>query len=77
MSRCARIHQWLVDNPGWHFAGDVSEGLSAAGDERYAVSHALGVMSSRGLLAVSGAKHGSKRYRLARDARKYTQKASA
>jgi len=74
MTRCARIRQWLIDNPGWHFAGDVSEGLSAVGDERYAVSHALGVMSKRGLLAISGMKHGSKRYSLIRQARKYEQK---
>lgn len=77
MTRCARIRQWLIDNPGWHFAGDVSEGLSAAGEERYAVAHALGVMSSRGILATTGKKHGSKRYSLARDTRKYERKAAA
>lgn len=77
MTRSARIRQWLIDNPGWHFAGDVSEGLSAAGKERYAVAAALGAMSSRGLLAISGAKHGSKRYSLIRQARKYERKAAA
>ncbi|HBS61657.1 MAG TPA: hypothetical protein DEB32_02780 [Stenotrophomonas sp.] len=76
MSRCARIRQWLIDNPGWHFAGDVVEGMGAAGHERLRVSQQLCRMSAAGILRATG-KRGSMRFQFHRHARKLTPKAIA
>jgi hypothetical protein len=68
MSRAEKIRQWLQQNPGWHFMGDVCAGLS--GVDRNQVTRDVDQMARRGQILAVG-KQGTKRYRLGRDARKY------
>lgn len=68
MSRAQQIRQWLAENPGWHFMGDVCEGL--AGIDRDRVTRDVDQMARRGQVEAIG-KQGTKRYRFGREARKY------
>ncbi|SET91582.1 hypothetical protein [Stenotrophomonas indicatrix] len=68
MSRAEKIRQWLQQNPGWHFMGDVCAGL--AGVDRNQVTRDVDQMARRGQILAVG-KQGTKRYRFGRDARKY------
>lgn len=68
MSRAQQIRQWLAENPGWHFMGDLCEGL--ADEDRGKVTRDVAVMAIRGQIESAG-KRGSKRYRFGREARKY------
>lgn len=68
MSRAQQIRQWLAENPGWHFMGDVCAGL--AGVDRDRVTRDVDQMARRGQVEVVG-KQGTKRYRFGREARKY------
>jgi uncharacterized Ntn-hydrolase superfamily protein len=70
MTRAAQIRQWLADNPGWHFMGDVCAGLGATGQLRNAITRDVDQMARRHQLLVVG-KHGTKRYSFGRDARQY------
>lgn len=70
MSRFAEIRQWLTDNPGWHFASDVADGLGAKGEERRRVAASLSNMSLGGVLSAFGGR-GMRRYSIARQPRKY------
>ena len=72
MSRAAQIRCWLTSNPGWHFAGDVCEGLGVSGKDRYSMAKAICRLAALGHVVATG-KQGSKRYRLGRPARKYTK----
>lgn len=74
MTRAARIRQWLADNPGWHFAGDICDGLALAGKDRLRCMQELARMGELGLLVTAGAR-GSMRYTPGRSARKYTTRA--
>lgn len=74
MTRAAQIRHWLADNPGWHFAGDVADGMDAQGPDRKRLISALGQMTISGTVRFAG-KHGSMRYAAGRPARKYTQRA--
>lgn len=76
MTRCARIRQWLIDNPGWHFAGDVVEGMGVEGNERLRVSQQLCRMAQTGILFAAG-KRGSMRFQFRRHARKLEPRATA
>lgn len=69
MTTWADIRQWLLENPGWHFAGDVVEGMGA--QDRLRVSQALCRMAKRGHLTKAG-KRGAMRFRYLREARKLT-----
>ncbi|HIE0523791.1 TPA: hypothetical protein ACXJLS_000383 [Stenotrophomonas maltophilia] len=59
MSRAKKIRQWLAENPGWHFMGDVCQGM--AGIESKRVAHDVDQMARRGQIQSLG-RHGTKRY---------------
>ncbi len=59
MSRAQQIRQWLAENTGWHFMGDVCDGM--AGIESKRVAHDVDQMARRGQIQSFG-KHGTKRY---------------
>lgn len=72
MTRAAQIRKWLAEHRGWHFMGDICEGMGASGGSaRILVSADVGQMARRGLIQMVG-RHGSKRYAFGRAARKYT-----
>lgn len=68
MSRAQQIRQWLADNPGWHFMGDVCAGVPAVDRDR--ITRDVDQMARRGQIECVG-RHGTKRYRFGRQARKY------
>jgi len=68
------IRQWLRDNPGWHFMGDVCAGLNTEVDKAKVIK-TVSQMARRGQIASAG-KHGTMRYALGRPARKYTKQES-
>jgi len=76
LSRAAAIRAWLAANPGWHFAGDVADGVGAIGSARDAVSRTLWNLVHHGHVRDAG-RHGTKRYALGRTARKYERKKAA
>jgi hypothetical protein len=71
LTRAAQVRQWLADHPGWHFMGDICEGMGALGSARIVIAAHVGQMARRRLIQMVG-KQGSKRYAYGRDARKYT-----
>lgn len=67
LSLAAQVRQYLVDNPGWHFANDVHEALNATSARaRQNVAATLGTQVRLGALDRKGAP-GS--YRFAANAR--------
>ncbi len=75
MTLSEAIRQWLRDNPGWHFMGDVYAGLNTeVGKDK--VIKTVSQMARRGQIASAG-KHGTMRYTFGRPARKYTKQESS
>jgi hypothetical protein len=76
MTRAAQIRQWMEQNPGRHFAGDVADGLGVTGVARVRIAQTLWAMGRDGILFVAGTR-GYKRYALGRPARKYERQVRA
>lgn len=70
MSGTAAIWAWLDSNPGWHFAGDICDGLGLEGKARLRNMQKLFRMGAIGTVRVAG-KRGAMRYSRGRPARKY------
>lgn len=77
MTRAAQIRQWLADNPGWHFSGDVCDGLGI-GDAplRAKFARSLSNMATAGVLASAGHR-GTMRFQSRRAARKLERQVRA
>lgn len=71
MTRAQQIRDWLTENPGWHFSGDVSDAFGAKGKERTRVAQMLCKMGDLGMVEKAGGRN-CIRYRLIRQARIYT-----
>lgn len=65
MSRASECREWLKQNPGWHFAQDVADGLAAKdADARQKVAAALSSAATRKKIERKGLRH-NYRYRWA------------
>ncbi len=71
MSRAQQIRQWLAENPGWHFSGDVSDAFNAKGPDRTKIAQQLCRMGDVGMVEKAGSR-GAIRYRFLRHGRVYT-----
>lgn len=54
MSRAEAIRQWLQQNPGWHFAADVCDGMEIE-DADSRAKHARSLSNMVGMGLVDGA----------------------
>lgn len=65
--KAAAVRQWLRERPGWHFTGDILDGLGLTGwRARQPYAFALRSASENGLLDRTGAQK-STRYRYHRE----------
>ncbi|WP_329765080.1 hypothetical protein [Stenotrophomonas maltophilia] len=68
MSRAQQIRQWLAENPGWHFAADICDGMQVEDPaERARYARSLSNMAGQWLLQASG-RATLMKYRKARNA---------
>lgn len=72
MSRSKQIRQWLAENPGWHFMGDIVDGIGVEQAERLHVAQSVSRMAKVGHVIETG-NRGTKRYTFGRQARLYTR----
>lgn len=71
MTTCGQIRQWMGEQPGWHFLEDILSGIDRPKDGRAA--RAVQEMARVGILSQVGG-HGMKRYKVAREVRKWERR---